>query len=102
MRKEQRKLISWNIVSARAPTHEYLCILRTMMAHDFLQKCWGRVSALLEQRSEDVYKPTAAGQRNMKVFGERDNAHLSEYSTLKSFGIFFPKRFEPECSSSVV
>ena len=27
-------------------------------------------------------------------------AHLPEYSTLKSFGIFSPKRFEPECSSS--
>ena len=38
----------------------------------------------------------------MEVLGERVNAHLHEYSTLKSFGIFSPKRFEPECSSSVV
>ena len=33
---------------------------------------------------------------------ERVIAHLPEYSTLKSFRIFSPKRFEPECSSSVV
>ena len=38
----------------------------------------------------------------MKVLGERVNAHLPEYNTLKSFGKFSPKRFEPECSSSVV
>ena len=38
----------------------------------------------------------------MKVLGERVNDHLPEYSTLKSFGIFSPKRFEPECSSSLM
>ena len=36
------------------------------------------------------------------VLGESVNAHLPEYSTLKSFGIFSPKRFELESSSSVV
>ena len=37
-----------------------------------------------------------------KVLGEKVNAHLPEYSTLKSSGIFSSKRFELECSSSVV
>ena len=40
--------------------------------------------------------------KSKNLLGERVNAHLPEYSTLKSFGIFSPKRFEPACSSSVV
>ena len=32
----------------------------------------------------------------VEFLGERFNTHLPQYSTLKSFGILSPKRFEPE------
>ena len=38
----------------------------------------------------------------MEILGEKVNAHLPNYSTLKSSGIFSSKRFKLECSSSVV
>ena len=55
-----------------------------------------------EEMKKGTKKLNTAIFQNKKEMGERVDAHLPEYSTLKSFGISSPKRFEPKCSSAVV
>ena len=55
----------------------------------FLRRRNNRINIYIGVRmSAGLQEPTVAGQRNIEVLGEKVNAHLPYYSTLKSSGIF--------------